>query len=102
MALLIEVQDARGCASPLTLHLGDTLQFYATGGRVRLGDDVVEILGPFLMAVIGDNGAVVAPMGSPNTILFRARRPGEALIDVITGDPFTETQTTAVRIIVQA
>ena len=76
MARLIEVQDARTCPSPLTVSLGDLLLFRATGGRVRSGDDVVELLGPFLSAVLGDDGTILTPLGPPNTVLFHARRPG--------------------------
>jgi hypothetical protein len=102
MALLIEVQDCRACSSPLTLHPGDVLLVRATGGHVRSGEDVVELLGPFLAAVVGDDGAVVAPMGAPNTVLFRARRPGRALIDVVTGDPFHAPQATPLGIVVES
>lgn len=101
MSRLIEVQDARMCSSPLTVHLGDVLLFRAAGGHVRSGGDVVELLGPFLPAVVGDDGNILTPMGPPNTVLFHARRPGRALIDVITGDPFQATRTTALGITVE-
>jgi hypothetical protein len=101
MARLIEVQDVRVYPSPLTVHLGDVLLFRAAGGRVRSGGDVVELLGPFLSAVLGDDGNILTPMGPPNTVLFRAHRPGRALIDVVTGDPFHAPQTTALGITVE-
>jgi len=102
MARLIEVQDARECRSPLTVHPGDVLLFRAVGGHVRSGGDSVEMLGPFLATVAGDDGNILTPMGSPNTVMFRARQPGEALIDVVTGDPFHTTQTTALVIAVKS
>jgi hypothetical protein len=102
MARLIEVQDARVCPSPLTIALGDVLLFRATGGRVRSGGDVVELLGPFLPAVLGDDGTVVTPLGPPNTVLCRARRPGRAQLDVVTGDPFHRPQTTTLGITVES
>jgi hypothetical protein len=102
MPRLIEVQDARACPSPLTVGRGDVLLFRATGGRVRDGSDVIELLGPFLPAVVGDDGNVLAPMGLPNTVLFRARGPGQALIDVITGDNLHAQQTTALSIRVES
>lgn len=101
MARLIEVQDARMCPSPLTVRPGDVLLFRAAGGRVRSGGEVVELLGPFLQAVVGDDGNILTPMGPPNTVLFRARRPGQALIDVVTGDPFYTPQTTSLGISVE-
>jgi hypothetical protein len=102
MARLIEVQDARVCPSPLTVHLGDVLLFRAAGGRVRSGGDVVELLGSFLPAVLGDDGTILTPMGPPNTVLCRARQPGRAQIDVVTGDPFHTPQTTTLGITVES
>jgi hypothetical protein len=102
MARLIEVQDARVCPSPLTVRPGDVLLFRAAGGRVRSGGNVVEVLGPFLPAVLGDDGNILTPTGPPNTVLFRARRPGRARIDVVTGDPFHTPQTTALAITVES
>lgn len=87
MGRLIEVQEAQLRQSSLTVQPGDVLLFQATGGRVRSGGDVVEMLGPFLPAVLGQDGNVVAPMGAPNTVLFRAHCSGRASIDVLTGDP---------------
>src|SRR5215510_3520468 len=101
MARLIEVQDARVCPLPLTVALGDVLLFRATGGRIRSGGDVVELLGSFLTAVLGEDGTILTPMGPPNTVLFRARRPGRARIDVVTGDLFYTPQTTTIDIIVE-
>ena len=101
MARLIEVQDARACPSPLLVSLGDVLLFYVAGGRVRSDGDVIELLGPFLPAVLGDDGTIVTPMGPPTTVLCRARQPGRAQLDVVTGDPFHMPQTTTLRITVE-
>jgi hypothetical protein len=97
MARLIEVHDARVCPSPLAVRTGDVLLFRAAGGRVRSGA-AVEALGPFVPGEIGDHGEVLTPMGPPNAILFRARRPGRAAIEVVTGDPFHAPQTTELEI----
>jgi hypothetical protein len=102
MSRFIEVQDARACPSPLTIRPGDVLMFQATGGRVRSGDDVIELLGPFLTAILGDDGNILTPMGAPNSVLFRAHRPGLALIDVVTGTPFHTPQTTVLGITVES
>ncbi len=102
MPRLIEVRDARACQSPQTIKVGDVFLFRAAGGHVRSGDDVLELLGPFTPAVVGDDGTIFTPMGPPNTVLFRARQPGQALIDVVTGDPFHAPQTTVLRIAVES
>jgi hypothetical protein len=101
MGRLIEVQEAQTCPSPLTLQTGDVLLFHATGGAVESGGDVVEMLGPFLQAVLGDHGGILTAMGAPNTILVRARKPGQAVIDVVTGDPWGASQRTTLRLAVE-
>jgi hypothetical protein len=78
------------------------LYFGATGGHVHSGAEVVEILGPFLPGVLGDNGQIFSPMGAPNAVLFLARRPGRATIDVVTGDPWHAPKTTALAITVES
>jgi hypothetical protein len=79
MGRLIEVQDAQKCPSSLTLRTGDMLLFHASGGRVGSGGNIVEMLGPFLQAVLGDHGNILAPMGAPNVVFFRAHQPGRAI-----------------------
>lgn len=88
MARLIEVQDARALPSRLTLRVGDLLTCGASGGHVRSGAGIVEMLGPFLPGVLTESGEALSPEGAPNTVLFLARRPGQAEIDVVTGDPW--------------
>jgi hypothetical protein len=53
MARLIEVQHAQVFPPSLTTKVGDVLAFGATGGHVESGMNVIEILGPFLPAVVG-------------------------------------------------
>ena len=99
MGRLIEIDDIAGCPSSLTLEPGDLLRFAATGGRVRGGAGVVEMLGPFVPAMLaGDE--ILSPEGAPGTVMFLARQPGRARIEVISGDPFYATQTTPLEIIV--
>jgi hypothetical protein len=102
MARLIEVQNPQGVSSSLALQMGDVLLFNATGGHIQSGEDVVEILGTFLLAILGDNGEILTPMGAPNTVLFRALRPGQATIDVVHGDPWHAPQTTTLGITVKS
>ena len=42
---------------------------------------MIELVGPFVSAIVGDEGNILTPVGPPNTVLFRARQPGRALID---------------------
>ncbi len=101
MGRLIEVQHAQDLPTSLTIRVGDVLVFGATGGHVYSGAEVVEILGPFLPGVLGDDGQILSPMGAPNAVLFLARRPGRATIDVVTGDPWHTPETTALGITVE-
>jgi len=41
-------------------------------------------------------------MGAPNAVLFLARRPGRATIDVVTGDPWRAPQTTTLDVTVES
>lgn len=94
MGRLIEVQNPFDLAANVTIEVGDVFVFDATGGQVRAGAQVVELLGSFLQAVVGGQGQIVAPMGGPNKVLFHARHPGRAKIDVMTGDPWRPPPTT--------
>ena len=100
MARLIEVQDPRLCPSPLTVRSGDVLLVRAAGSRVVAGGTAVELLGTFVQSVVADNGEVMTPAGPPNAVLFCARRPGSARLDVVTGDPFHAPVTTALDVTV--
>jgi hypothetical protein len=102
MGRLIEVQHTQDLPTSLTIRVGDLLVFGASGGHVHSGTEVVEILGPFLPGVLGDDGQILSPMGVPNAVLFLARRPGRATIDVVTGDPWHEPKTTALGITVES
>ena len=101
MGRLIEVQHAQACPSSLTINVGDVLAFGATGGHVQSGTNVLELLGPFLPAILGNNGEILSPLGAPNAVWFVARRSGRARIDVVTGDPWQAPQTTILDIIVE-
>jgi hypothetical protein len=100
MRRLIEVQRVEACASPMAVTVGDVLVIGASGGRVVEGGPVVELWGPLHSAVVGTDGAVVAPMGPPNTVLIRACRPGSATIELFTGDPFGARRAATLRLTV--
>lgn len=86
MARFLEVRDPAQAPSPLRISVGDVILFRATGGRLAEGD-AVEILGPFLPAVFGPDGEVVAPMGTPGSLLAVGKAPGPATIEVFAGGP---------------
>jgi hypothetical protein len=85
----------------LAIRVGDLLRFGASGGHVLSGSGVVQLVGPFVPAVIGTNGQVLSPMSGPTTVLFLARAPGDARIDVVTGDPWHGSRTIALDIHVE-
>jgi hypothetical protein len=95
---MIEVQDIASCPPSLTILVGDLLTFPASGGQIHAGQGVVELLGPFIPAVLGAEGEVVAPMGMPGTLLVVARTPGHAVVTVFSGDAFRPPQAAEIRI----
>jgi hypothetical protein len=98
---LIEIQPfAQDLPADMTVGVGDLLRFAASGGRVREGA-AVEIVGIFVESVLGTDGRVLTPMGSPNAVLFHALRPGRATIDVVTGDPWRSPVTQSMTIVVE-
>lgn len=97
MARLIEVQNPPPL---LTVDAGDVLLFRATGGRVESGSEAIECLGPFVDAVVGDNGIALAPAGLPNSVLFRTRKTGQALIELKTALHLGGVATVSVRVVV--
>lgn len=84
----------------VVVAVGDVLRFTASGGRVRQGD-AVEMVGIFTDGVLGADGHALSPMGSPNAVMFRARQPGTADIDVVTGDPWQSPSTHVLTVVVQ-
>ena len=100
MGRLIEIEPAQDLPPSLNICVGDLLKFWASGGRVESGAEVCEMLGPFLTSVVGTNDELLSPSGAPNVVLFLARRPGQATIDIVTGDPWHATQTTTLKLTV--
>ena len=98
MPRLIEVQQDQLDSAVQDMKVGDVLLFRASGGRVRAGEEVVELLGVFMTAVIGTSGEILEPLGPPNAVLFRALNSGEAKISITAGDPFYDPKTAELRI----
>ena len=101
MARLVEIQSADEAPREVRLEVGDLLQVAASGGLVRAGGDVVSLLGAFLPAVCSPAGEVVAPSGPPSLVVFAARGLGTADVDVMTGDPWSASRRTSIRIVVE-
>jgi hypothetical protein len=101
MGRLLEIRYVRGCARKLQIKAGDLIIFSGTGGHIRSGADVVELLGPFLTSTLTDDGQIISPMGTPNKVMFLARSGGRASIDVVTGDPWRTFNTTTLEIIIE-
>jgi hypothetical protein len=102
MGRLIEVQNVQGLPSHVTLRVGDVLHVNATGGRVQSGDDTIEMLGAFVPAVAGNNGEVFTAMSAPNTVLFRAIQLGDAVVEIITGDPWRAPRSTSLHVRIES
>jgi hypothetical protein len=83
---LIDLRPVAELPPTLAVRVGDVLLIGATGGRVRAGRRAAELWGPFVPADLTTAGAVLAPAGSPSTVVVRARRPGSATL-VLTVDP---------------
>jgi len=97
LARLIDITDARSFATPLVVRVGDLLLFRAFGGQVIVGK-AVELIGPFVTADVGGDGAIYTPQGPPNVVLFSARRTGSATVAVVTGDPFHSPTNTEIEV----
>jgi len=91
MGRLIEFQP--GPTERLTISVGDVLLVGAAGVVVQSGAEAVEVVGPLLPGVVGDNGRVLAPAGAPNTLLIVARKVGKAVLAFKTGAPYRSVET---------
>ncbi len=99
MSRYIEVRPDDALPEPLVLAVGDVVRLAATGGWVLSGQ-AVELVGVLTEGVVGADGSVLTPQGPPGVVLVRAREPGEAVLRLVTGDPFGTSagQDLAVRV----
>ena len=98
MARFIEVQRRDKFPALLAARVGDVLVFHATGAQIIEGAAAIEVLGPFVMALLGEDGQVVTPTGSPNAVLARAAAPGQAMLELFIGQPFHSRKTTTIAL----
>jgi len=101
MGRLIDMTQVDNLPPSLAVRAGDILMFNGTGGHVRSGKAIVEILGTFISGLLASNGRVLSPAGAPNTLLFRATGLGHATIDIVTGDPWHHPRTSVIDITVE-
>ena len=90
MPRLIDVSALQPLPPAISLRVRDLLLVRATGGTVVEGGAVVEALGAFGAAALAPNGSVLAAIGGPDAVLFLARAPGRARLEVMRGDPWQE------------
>ena len=88
MPRLIDVSSLQPLPPAACLRTGDLLLVRATGGAVVEEGAAVEALGAFGAAALAPDGSVLAAMGGPDAVLFLARAPGRARIEVVRGDPW--------------
>ena len=101
MSRLIDIQpDQQDLPAELVVEVGDVLRFAATGGHVRTGTGI-KLVGILSHGVLGTNGRVLSPMGAPGIVLFIAKAPGSAVIDIVTGDPWTSPSTLVLNVLVE-
>src|SRR5947207_2642195 len=97
MPRLIELQDVKNTHAPITIRVDDVLLILGSGGRIKSGSSV-ELGGPYIPATAVASGEVVTAMGTPGTILAWARKPGLTILDVVSGDPWRETEKTVLHV----
>jgi len=103
MPRLIEVSSLQPLPPAVSLRAGDLLLVRATGGAAVAGEAALEALGAFSAAALAPDGSVLAAMGGPDAVLFLARAPGQARIEVVRGDPWQgPRQTVGIDITVDA
>jgi hypothetical protein len=101
MPLLVCVASTPdGFPGAVTLEVGDLVLFTAPGGVIESGS-ALEALGAVTQAVPGPEGHPLAPQGPPNLVLFRAARPGEALVRITTGDVWHQAGASHIRVVVR-
>lgn len=88
MAQLIEIDSTIPASEKIKINSGDILLFKATGGYIKSGEEVVEVLGAFSPGHLLSSGEKVSPQGTPGTVLVRALKPGTAQINIVRGDPW--------------
>jgi hypothetical protein len=101
MARLIEIQNIPELPSRVTCNTGDLLQFNASGAHILAGADRVENLGSFLPGLMLTNGEILSPLGAPSKVMVLARFPGNAEVEIITGDPWYSIEKKKIELLIE-
>jgi hypothetical protein len=101
MRRLIEIDPTKNFPTRLRMKIGDVIELRASGARLQDNTTVLEIAGFFTRSVVGNNYEVLTPIGAPNTVLILVHGPGEAIVEVITGDPWRSTKISHLQVTVE-
>ena len=85
----------------MTIASGDLVLVRAAAGHVRAGAHAVDLVGVYVTALLREDGEVMAPLGAPNWVVFIARAPGRAVVDVVTNDPWGSSEMSILNVLVQ-
>ncbi len=99
MPRLIDVRDGSPCPDVVRIRVGDVLVLHAMGARVGGGRNVLDVFGPLQEAALVDR-TILAPIGTPNTVLLRAVAVGQTTVTLVTGTALQATGETSIRIVV--
>jgi len=101
MGRLIEVNEVSEIPSVITIRRADVLLFRVSGGHVTAGTALIQVIGPLITGVFGNNAQIFSPEGAPNAILFLALQAGKAHLEIVTGDPFYTAASRSVEVIIE-
>src|SRR5689334_7014352 len=88
MAHLVTI-DSQELPQKIFINAGDVLLFKATGGHPLSGSDVIAYIGVFSESFLLPTGEKIYPQGSPGIVLFKALRPGKALLNLVVKDAWS-------------
>ena len=100
MPRLIELQEVKNFQGPVTIRVGDVLLIGGSGGRIESGSSV-ELGGPYVPATAVASGEVLTAMGTAGTMLAWARSRGLTILEIVSGDPWQETEKTILHVNVE-
>jgi hypothetical protein len=83
MAHLVTIDSSQELPEKIYINKGDVLLFKATGGHQLSGSGVIQFIGIFTESFLLPSGEKIYPEGSPNMVLFKALKEGEALLSIV-------------------
>jgi hypothetical protein len=100
MPRLIELLNVKSFRGPITIRVDDVLLLFGSGGQIDNGSSI-EFGGPYIPATAVASGEVLTAIGGPGTMLAWARRPGLTVLEIVSGDPWRETEKTILHVNVE-